>query len=397
MRSVYCFEPAGSGGGSQVSLRLLVRHLDPARYRATVVLGCPLGHWPVQTLVLKIRGLHNYDFFPAAWSVAWVYHVLLWGMCLPGDFWKAFRFLRRHRPDLVHINGGQLLAVGLAAQAAGCRVIWHVRELIPPNRVSRLQHAVYRRCATCILTVSRAVERRLSPGAVPVVTVPNPVDLESPLPLDPEPEAGPLRVLLLGRPSRAKGFLFLARVADRLRDRTDIRFVVAGEMADTDHGAMHALLRRAYRRLTGRCGRIEEIRAAWSPLVQAGLGELPGTVDANVAMGRCDLVVCPNEVGESFGRTVIEAYAQGRPVIAAAIEPFDETVISGETGWLLPLDPDAWAEKLVFLAGHREILAGMRDRVRQAAAPYAASRHADAVMAWYDAAMAAGPSGEGGA
>ena len=57
-----------------------------------------------------------------------------------------------------------------------------------------------------------------------------------------------------------------------------------------------------------------------------------------------DVVVSASTEPEGFGRVVVEAQAMGRPVIATAHGGALETVVPGETGWLVPpADPAALA------------------------------------------------------
>lgn len=66
--------------------------------------------------------------------------------------------------------------------------------------------------------------------------------------------------------------------------------------------------------------------------------------DMPAAFLAASLVVAPSIQAESFGRTVVEAQAMGRPVLASAIGAHAETVIDGETGGLVKAgDIDAWA------------------------------------------------------
>jgi glycosyltransferase involved in cell wall biosynthesis len=60
-----------------------------------------------------------------------------------------------------------------------------------------------------------------------------------------------------------------------------------------------------------------------------------------------DLACAPSLDPEAFGRTAVEPQAMGRPVLAADHGAARETVVPGETGWLVaPGDPRAWAEAL---------------------------------------------------
>ena len=50
------------------------------------------------------------------------------------------------------------------------------------------------------------------------------------------------------------------------------------------------------------------------------------------------VVACPSLVPEGFGRIAVEAQAMGRPVIATAHGGSMETIIDGETGWLVDVN-----------------------------------------------------------
>jgi glycosyltransferase involved in cell wall biosynthesis len=82
-----------------------------------------------------------------------------------------------------------------------------------------------------------------------------------------------------------------------------------------------------------------------------GLGQrlvLAGHVDAlDVALLAADVVLHASTDAEAFGRTVIEAQAMARPVVAADLGGPRETVEEGVTGWRVPPgDPAALADVL---------------------------------------------------
>jgi glycosyltransferase involved in cell wall biosynthesis len=66
--------------------------------------------------------------------------------------------------------------------------------------------------------------------------------------------------------------------------------------------------------------------------------------DITAAYGLSDVVVSASTDPEGFGRTIVEAQAMGRPVIATDHGGARETIIPGSTGWLVPPgDPTALA------------------------------------------------------
>jgi glycosyltransferase involved in cell wall biosynthesis len=69
--------------------------------------------------------------------------------------------------------------------------------------------------------------------------------------------------------------------------------------------------------------------------------------DMPAAMMLADVVISASTEPEGFGRVIVEAQAMGRPVIATDHGGARETVLSGETGWLVPPgDRDALAGAL---------------------------------------------------
>jgi glycosyltransferase involved in cell wall biosynthesis len=150
-------------------------------------------------------------------------------------------------------------------------------------------------------------------------------------------------VMLPGRLTRWKGQLDLVEALARL-GRHDLRCLLVG----SDDG------KHAYRR---------EIEAA---IQRHGLGDVVGIVehcaDMPAAYMLADVVVSASNRPEGFGRVAVEAQAMGRPVIATDHGGARETVIAGDTGWLVPpADPAAMAraigEALALSAEHRQRLA----------------------------------------
>ncbi|NJP05527.1 MAG: glycosyltransferase family 4 protein [Chloroflexaceae bacterium] len=65
------------------------------------------------------------------------------------------------------------------------------------------------------------------------------------------------------------------------------------------------------------------------------------------------LLVMPSRSYETFGRTIMEAYATATPVIASNLGAVGEIVDDGETGWLIPPgDASALAERVNWLWEH---------------------------------------------
>ena len=99
----------------------------------------------------------------------------------------------------------------------------------------------------------------------------------------------------------------------------------------------------------------------------AGHAALPGhAADMPAALLLADLVVHASTDPEAFGRTIIEAQAMRRPVIAADLGAPRETVEEGVTGWRVPPgDPVALAaaiSRVVRLPAAERAVVGERSR-----------------------------------
>lgn len=100
--------------------------------------------------------------------------------------------------------------------------------------------------------------------------------------------------------------------------------------------------------------------------------------DMPAAYKLTDIVVSASTDPEAFGRVVVEAMAMGRPVIASAHGGAAETVVDGETGWLVPPgDPQALAQMLDRVLN---LAAPQRQWVADAATGYARTHFGKAVM-----------------
>jgi len=156
------------------------------------------------------------------------------------------------------------------------------------------------------------------------------------------PDDSPV-VMLPGRLTRWKGQSVLIEAARRLA-RPDVRVLLVGDDQ-------------------GRTGYREELESQIGRIGAEGIIHLTGPCrDMAAAYMLADVVVSASTDPEAFGRVAAEAHAMGRPVIASDHGGARETVIAGETGWLVPPgDADALAQTLrtalTMTGGERETVA----------------------------------------
>jgi glycosyltransferase involved in cell wall biosynthesis len=124
-------------------------------------------------------------------------------------------------------------------------------------------------------------------------------------------------VMLPGRVTRWKGQLDLL-AALTLLGRRDLCCLIVG--SDEGRGGF----RREVEREISRRG-LEDVVCC-----------IPDCADMPAALMLADLVVSASNRPEGFGRVIVEAQAMGRPVVATEHGGARETVLPGETGWLVP-------------------------------------------------------------
>jgi glycosyltransferase involved in cell wall biosynthesis len=134
-------------------------------------------------------------------------------------------------------------------------------------------------------------------------------------------------IMMPGRLTRWKGGLDLVEAVARL-DRPDVCCLLVG-----------AEQNRGFRK---------ELEAAIERHGVGGQFRIVGDCrDITAAYVLADVVISASTDPEGFGRTIVEAQAMGRPVIATDHGGARETVIPGRTGWLVPPgDPTALADAI---------------------------------------------------
>lgn len=158
-----------------------------------------------------------------------------------------------------------------------------------------------------------------------------------------------LKVLLAGRLTRWKGQALMIEAMTLLKARGEDRVLLL--LAGDDQG------RKGYR---------AELEAA---IAAAGLRDAVKLVghcdDMPAAYLLADIAIAPSLEPEAFGRTAVEPQVMGRPAMASDHGATRETIIPGETGWLVaPGDAQAWADALLEAC---EIGAAGRQTLGQAA------------------------------
>ena len=263
---------------------------------------------------------------------------------LPYGWWQVGRIanedtvahfqtlLRRYRVQAVHGNTVVLQEPYVAARREGIATLVHVRELpaydtalcdLLGATADEVVDHVHRHAdviianSHCVAQVFSRAERDRK-AAAPISVVPNTIETAPLLAL---PEVSfmandRVRVGMLSSNVAKKGLTDIETMAMHLQ-------MLAPQVDVVLYGPLTAAIKSLqYRQTQGQ---------APGNLIYAGYVEAPAT-----ALAELHIVVNLSRFQESFGRTVLEAMAAGRPVVAYDWGALNELVQNGDTGYLVP-------------------------------------------------------------
>ncbi len=234
--------------------------------------------------------------------------------CIP----QVARLIQEHGVDIVHARSRVPGWIGWAAARRAQRpFVTTAHGFYRSHLASRVMG-----WGRCVIVPSEALGRYLMEHfQVPkerLRVIPRGVDLGA-FTFQPPPRShqGPWRIGLFGRLSPIKGHEVALRACARLRRQGHaVTLCLAGDTPDSP------------------------LRASLEPLIRNL--KLPGAVewlgvrhDMPIVIASVDMVIVPSLYPESFGRSVIEAQAVGRPVIASRLGALEDLIEDGQTGLLV--------------------------------------------------------------
>jgi glycosyltransferase involved in cell wall biosynthesis len=240
------------------------------------------------------------------------------------DAVKTLLRLRSHHFDLVYLATSACLPVAPLARMVGIRrVVGHLQE--PWGMRDRVGLRPLARACTSLVAVSRAVLGASGLAEDPrAVVVHNGVPHRSRELPEPAPEHPSPRYVVASRWNPHKGHGTLLKAWQRAGCPGEL--VILGAVPAVGIGVdVEALVAELV-------SRPETVRI---------VGEVD---DAAPYLRAADAVVLPTDTVEGFGLVTVEAFSEGRPVIASRSGGPEEVIADGETGWLFDCqDVDALA------------------------------------------------------
>lgn len=338
-RTLMAVCPAPMVSGAEKSLLCLLRHLDRDRYRP--LLACP-DDSPLSRMAkaadietVPVPALHLRRREPLR-SIG---RLRTFALTLSQE-------VKRRRPHLLHANGTPAM-LGAMRSARKLRVplIWHVRDVTLPRLMGRMAA----RRADATIAISRTVRDAivpLCPDSRPPVTIYNGIDPDE---LAPSADRERTRCTL-GIEDDRPVVLFAAQLVAWKRPdlalevfakvrarRGDAQLWIAGSPPPGDETAADKLKTQATV-----LGIADAIRL---------LGHRPDMPD----LFRAADVLLATARTEPLGRSVMEAMALGRPVVATAGGGHLELIEDGNSGILFDADaPQSAADRLLELLDDTE-------------------------------------------
>ena len=354
---------SGSGiGGGQRSLLLLLNRLDKERF--TPFVGC-LGDSAFAAEVEKTAANVIPLSLPAAHNKTdkvkrFTFHDLFEDFRQLRVIIELHRAVKRHAIDLIHANSLSVaLLGGIVAKINRIPILMHKRYATSYGILDRLCERLLHR----VILVSEATRWDFAPAAKQTLIY-NGVDLDafqaSPEEVEtlrtelfPDEPNAAILVGVVTRITPEKGIHFLVRAMRELKGEKDVKLLIVGGpyfQKDVDY-------------MTELKQEVADLGVEDSVIFTGFLS------DTRIVTSLLDIVLVPSIIPEACPRTIIEAMAVGKPVIATPLGGSKE-LVTPETGILVaPEDASAVAEAIATLATDRERLTAMgkaaRDRAVQ--------------------------------
>ena len=352
---------SGSGiGGGQRSLLLLLSRLDKGQF--TPFVGC-LGDSAFAAEVEKTAARVIPLSLPAAHNKTdkvkrFTLHDLFEDFRQLRVIFELHRAVQRHTIDLIHANSLSVaLLGGVVAKINRIPILMHKRYATSYGILDRLCERLLHR----VILVSEATRWDFA-STEKQTLIYNGVDLDA-FQASPEEVAmlraeffpdEPNAAILVGVVTRItpeKGIHVLVRAMQELKGKTDVKLlIVGGPYFEKDVDYMEALKQE-----------VADLGVEDSVIFTGFLS------DTRIVTSLLDIVLVPSIIPEACPRTIIEAMAVGKPVIATPLGGSKE-LVTRETGILVPPeDASAVAEAIATLATDRERLAAMEKAARDRA------------------------------
>jgi len=368
LKKILYLNETASIGGAENSLLLLIKYLDKDLFKPIVVLpeegllSKRLKDIDVRVEILKLpkavplsstfSGKRRYritalirHYFNTIISVS-----------------RLWDFIRKEKIDLIHSNSLNANIWWAAPVGFICRVpiIWHVRDILPDGNKKRWYVWVSDKMVSGVIVVSNAVGEMFKDMREKdkIKVIYNGVDVDKygndadGLGIRMEFNVGKSTRLvgIVGRLDGWKGQdVFIDAAAIILKRLDDIKFLIVGDAIFTNGGFRGQLERKAH------------ALGVYKDIIFTGFRD-----DIHSVLMAMDIFVHASVKPDPFPRTVIEAMASGKPIVATSVGGVVEAIHDGVNGRLIPpSDPDRLAESVILYLSDKNIATKLSKRARK--------------------------------
>jgi glycosyltransferase involved in cell wall biosynthesis len=348
---ILCITHSMVRGGAPVSLDLLVRNLDPARYECTIACIHPTReimefHEAAGVRVIASPNIMDFPHTTGGWLRPWNpregLQLLRIGIGWRRSVRATVELIAAERPDVIYLNSLILPSAAAAAHRTDTNLLWHVRESVAHGVFGfrrRWYGRMLRNLPDAAVFLSRYDAQRFGTQEPNWWVIPDQSKFPDDIPVRDSvaarrelglPESARL-VLYLGGYWEIKGIFPLMRAVPEVRETLpDVVFMVAGV-----HPRPTSRRYGLKSRILALFGRKTAFAEAEEAVARAGEGVVlvPFVDDPEPYLQAADILVFPS-VEPHFARPVIEAFAHGLPVVASDIGGVDDLVSDGSTGLL---------------------------------------------------------------
>lgn len=279
-------------------------------------------------------------------------------LCFFVEIYRLCMFFRRHRFDLIHVNGSYQFKSALAGKLAGIPVVWHLNDTQMDTIVKTVCTVLARYCALGFIITGKRVHDYYIHGTTlekkPYFEIQVPVDTTVFDPIHSTPDkrvcqAHGRKIVTVSGINPTKGLEYFIEMASSLaQDHNDLSFFVAGAEFSSQ---------KTYYEY------IKELVAS-SKLTNKIFKFLGMIDDIPSFLQGADIFVFTS-VSESGPAAVWEAMAMGKAIVSTDVGSVNQYIEDGVSGFIVPIkDAKALSEKVGLLLDNPELRQKMGEKAR---------------------------------
>jgi len=255
------------------------------------------------------------------------------------------KLIRKNKPDIVHSNQMLIsISAGIASKALKVPCVWHIREN-PSKHISRFILKFYsffgNKFSSKIIVNSAYTASFFSNTKLrhKIDIVPIGLDLNKESPLNIQNNNNTTKnISIFGRIISMKGHNILIKSLNALDIELDFKLNIYGSYESDDD--YYLSLKKLIKNFN----------------LNSKIKFLGFISDVTNAMAKSDLIISSSLEAESFGRTLIEGMALGKPIIASDVGAHSEIIDDGINGFLVKAgDINALTKKIKLILNNKHL------------------------------------------